>query len=83
VALRPTGPAAAVASAPISAAAEAAGAAERRYLTVMFCDLVGSTDIAAQLSGAEVSPVPLGTFQTKRANVAYGAPTGQFRCGRF
>ena len=31
----------------ISAAAEATG--ERRYLTVMFCDLVGSTSISAQL----------------------------------
>src|ERR1700756_5187024 len=30
-----------------SATAEAAG--ERRYVTVMFCDLVGSTSISAQL----------------------------------
>jgi hypothetical protein len=39
---------------PISApwaAPEAAG--ERRYLTVMFCDLVGSTGIAAQLDAEE------------------------------
>ena len=36
---------------PISAAAEAAG--ERRYLTVMFCDLVGSTGISAQLDAEE------------------------------
>ncbi|MFB9270248.1 AAA family ATPase [Bradyrhizobium erythrophlei] len=36
---------------PISAAAEASG--ERRYITVMFCDLVGSTSIAAQLDAEE------------------------------
>jgi class 3 adenylate cyclase len=36
---------------PIGPAAEAAG--ERRYLTVMFCDLVGSTGIAAQLDAEE------------------------------
>jgi class 3 adenylate cyclase len=35
----------------ISAAVEAAG--ERRYLTVMFCDLVGSTSISAQLDAEE------------------------------
>ena len=35
----------------ISAAAEATG--ERRYLTVMFCDLVGSTSISAQLDAEE------------------------------
>jgi class 3 adenylate cyclase len=34
-----------------AAAAEAAG--ERRYLTVMFCDLVGSTAISAQLDAEE------------------------------
>src|SRR5262249_29242209 len=46
----PTPPAAAAAttSAP---AGEAAG--ERRYLTVMFCDLVGSTTISAQLDAEE------------------------------
>ena len=36
---------------PISAPAEAAG--ERRYLTVMFCDLVGSTGISAKLDAEE------------------------------
>ena len=36
---------------PISAAAEVSG--ERRYLTVMFCDLVGSTSISAQLDAEE------------------------------
>ena len=40
-----------VATPPISASAEAAG--ERRYLTVMFCDLVGSTGIAAKLDAEE------------------------------
>jgi len=44
----PSPAAPAVASAP---AAEAAG--ERRYLTVMFCDLVGSTGISAQLDAEE------------------------------
>jgi class 3 adenylate cyclase len=36
---------------PIAPATEAAG--ERRYLTVMFCDLVGSTIISAQLDAEE------------------------------
>jgi class 3 adenylate cyclase len=36
-----------------SLAPAAAGAGERRYLTVMFCDLVGSTSIAAQLDAEE------------------------------
>src|SRR5580693_7251360 len=36
---------------PISAAAEVSG--EGRYTTVMFCDLVGSTSIAAQLDAEE------------------------------
>jgi hypothetical protein len=39
-----------VAPPPPSASAEVAG--ERRYLTVMFCDLVGSTEIAAQLDAS-------------------------------
>jgi len=42
---------AAAAPPPISASVEAA--AERRHLTVMFCDLVGSTGIAAQLDAEE------------------------------
>jgi predicted ATPase/class 3 adenylate cyclase len=37
--------------APLPPALEAAG--ERRYLTVMFCDLVGSTGISAQLDAEE------------------------------
>src|SRR6201987_1847233 len=36
---------------PISAAAEVSG--ERRYVTVMFCDLVGSTSIPAKLDAGE------------------------------
>jgi class 3 adenylate cyclase/predicted ATPase len=45
-------PISAAVTAPLPAAlAEAAG--ERRYLTVMFCDLVGSTGIAAQLDAEE------------------------------
>jgi len=36
---------------PIAPAAEAAG--ERRYLTVMFCDLLGSTGISAQLDAED------------------------------
>ena len=36
---------------PISAATEVSG--ERRYVTVMFCDLVGSTSISAQLDAEE------------------------------
>src|SRR6516225_6542052 len=36
---------------PISPAAEVCG--ERRYITVMFCDLVGSTSISAQLDAEE------------------------------
>ena len=41
----------AIAPPPISSSVEAAG--ERRYLTVMFCDLVGSTGISAQLDAEE------------------------------
>src|SRR5262249_2215221 len=40
-------PAAVTSQPSISAAVQVAG--ERRYLTVMFCDLVGSTSISAQL----------------------------------
>ncbi|OKO91570.1 hypothetical protein AC629_02415 [Bradyrhizobium sp. NAS80.1] len=39
------------AASPVSATAEATG--ERRYVTVMFCDLVGSTSISAQLDAEE------------------------------
>ena len=49
---------AAVATAPAQASASTAAPAaepmgERRYLTVMFCDLVGSTSISAQLDAEE------------------------------
>ena len=46
-----SGPISAVAPPPISPAAEATG--ERRYVTVMFCDLVGSTSISAGLDAEE------------------------------
>src|SRR6516162_5143046 len=46
------GPASAAAPPAISTAIEAAPG-ERRYLTVMFCDLVGSTGIAAQLDAED------------------------------
>jgi class 3 adenylate cyclase len=51
--LRP-GPAAA---ADVSAPQPAAGTAERRQLTVMFCDLVGSTALAARLDPEELRGV--------------------------
>src|SRR6516162_7103044 len=38
---------------PPSAASVAQAAGERRYLTVMFCDLVGSTSISARLDAEE------------------------------
>ena len=50
----PHAPASSQASAPpatVAPTAEAVG--ERRYLTVMFCDLVGSTSISAQLDAEE------------------------------
>jgi class 3 adenylate cyclase/predicted ATPase len=47
----PTPTPAAAAPPPLFGSADAAG--ERRYLTVMFCDLVGSTGIAAQLDAEE------------------------------
>ena len=40
-------------SAPAKPAASGGAAGERRYLTVMFCDLVGSTGISAQLDAEE------------------------------
>jgi class 3 adenylate cyclase/predicted ATPase len=46
-----SGPISAMAPPPISGAAEATG--ERRYVTVMFCDLVGSTSISAGLDAEE------------------------------
>ena len=50
----PPAPVSAAAAPPPTAAATAApDAAERRHLTVMFCDLVGSTAISAQLDAEE------------------------------
>jgi class 3 adenylate cyclase len=37
--------------------AKRSGAAERRYLTVLFCDLVGSTDLANRLDPEDVGAV--------------------------
>jgi len=48
------GPALAAAAAPF---ATAAGAAERRQITVMFCDLVGSTALSAQLDPEDLREV--------------------------
>ena len=50
-----------------SAAPEAA--AERRYLTVLFCDLVGSTGIAAKLDAEEcaISSAPTSTLRRLRS----------------
>jgi class 3 adenylate cyclase len=47
----PTEPAAIPTASPIAPATEATG--ERRYLTIMFCDLVDSTGIAARLDAEE------------------------------
>src|SRR5215468_4802644 len=47
----PIGSAAIPTASPIAPATEAAG--ERRYLTIMFCDLVDSTGIAAKLDAEE------------------------------
>ena len=41
------------AAASLTASVAVEGAGERRYLTVMFCDLVGSTGISAQLDAEE------------------------------
>ncbi len=75
------GPAAA---ADVSAAEPAAGAAaERRQLTVMFCDLVGSTALSARLDPEELSEV-IGAYHRSVAEgwrkVGRGRGEG-FRCG--
>ncbi|MEP6942385.1 MAG: adenylate/guanylate cyclase domain-containing protein, partial [Betaproteobacteria bacterium] len=49
-------------STPRSADAARSTAAERRQLTVMFCDLVGSTALSSQLDPEELSNV-IGAFQ--------------------
>jgi class 3 adenylate cyclase/predicted ATPase len=53
---------------PTTAAAEAGG--ERRYLTVMFCDLVGSTGIAAKLDAEEWRDLVGGYLNAASAAVA-------------
>ena len=49
----PHAPASAQASAPPPTAPAAEAVGERRYLTVIFCDLVGSTGISSQLDAEE------------------------------
>jgi class 3 adenylate cyclase len=65
------GPAPTPAAAPPSAATDAPEAAgERRYLTVMFCDLVGSTSISAQLDAEEWRDLVGGYLDAASAAVA-------------
>jgi class 3 adenylate cyclase/predicted ATPase len=67
----PHAPAAAQASAPPPTVAPAAKAiGERRYLTVMFCDLVGSTGIAAKLDAEEWRDLVGGYLEAASAAVA-------------
>ena len=54
-----------------SALAEAPLAGERRHLTVMFCDLVGSTELAQQLDAEELQIV-VGELQNTCARVIGG-----------
>ena len=49
----PSAPAASAPKSPVPPLASAEIGGERRYLTVMFCDLVGSTGISAQLDAEE------------------------------
>jgi class 3 adenylate cyclase len=49
----PAAPPAGQSAAPPSAASVAQAAGERRYLAVLFCDLVGSTNISARLDAEE------------------------------
>src|SRR5690349_70137 len=50
-----------------------AGAGERRHLTVLFCDLVGSTEIAAQLDPEEWREVVAAYHRTAaEAIIRYG-----------
>lgn len=54
-------------------------AGERRQLTVMFCDLVGSTELASQMDAEDFREV-VGTFQTNAGEVIarYGGHIGQY-----
>src|SRR5580704_16347940 len=54
-----------------SVSAARATDAERRQLTVMFCDLVGSTEMSARLDPEDLSDV-IGAFQKAVADVVRG-----------
>ncbi|HKN10632.1 MAG TPA: guanylate cyclase, partial [Pseudomonadota bacterium] len=64
-----------VAEAPVEAAAHADAPAqadaERRQLTVMFCDLVGSTALAARLDPEDLREV-IGTYHRAVAEIVAG-----------
>src|SRR5215831_17288959 len=45
------------ATAPVSPASHSAASAERRQLTVMFCDLVGSTALSSQLDPEDMREI--------------------------
>ena len=62
-------PAPTLATAPPIAAPPVEAAGERRYLTVMFCDLVGSTGIAAQLDAEEWRDLVAGYLDAASAAV--------------
>jgi hypothetical protein len=72
VALRP-GPSTAADSTPASLSAPRPGAAERRQLTVMLCDLVGSTALSARLDPEDLREV-IGAYHRRVAEtVGLGA----------
>ena len=70
-------------SAPVSATAQEA---ERRQLTVMFCDLVGSTALAARLGAEELRgdrrPSSLRRRERSWTRLPAGRPVLLFGCGR-
>jgi len=59
----------AVSSAPPSPALTAAGEAERRQLTVMFCDLVGSTELSQTLDPEDLREITLAYQDTAKAAI--------------
>src|SRR5438445_7604989 len=61
-------PAAAVQAGPVASAPAHGDDAERRQLTVMFCDLVGSTALSARLDPEDMREV-IGTYQACVAEV--------------
>jgi len=65
----PSPPAPALPVRPRPASATSEGAAERRYLTVLFCDLVGSTGIAAKLDAEEWRDLVGGYLDAASASV--------------